>query len=134
MATSVDPQDLLRIMEGDLAPLGRVLTTPHDQLLSVVAAMPALIVEPGAVLRVVDALGRGEITAEQAQSWASFVRHGYAFQPSSGPIRPLPIDYQAAHEDDIVEVIGRLDELGDRVDGEIGSAEMDNLRDRLRDH
>jgi hypothetical protein len=32
MATSVDPQDLLRVMEGDLAPLDRVLTTPYDQL------------------------------------------------------------------------------------------------------
>jgi tetratricopeptide (TPR) repeat protein len=129
--TGVDPQDLLQFVAGDLAALDRILTAPHDQLLKTAEAMPPLVVEPGAVLRVLDALRRGKIRPEQAQQWASFVRCGFAPSASSDPIRPLPIDYPAEYEDDIVEVVGRLDELGDIIDGEIGPEEMDAWEERL---
>lgn len=65
-------------------------------------------------------LQRGEVTGGEAQRWASFVRRGFvAGDGSRLPVTPLLIDYEPEHEDAIVEVIGRLDEIGDVIDGEV---------------
>jgi hypothetical protein len=42
----------------------------------------------------------------------------------SGPIWPLDIEFEAAAEDLIAEVVSRLTELGDAIDGEIGPDEL----------
>ena len=85
------------------------------------------IVSAGAVARVVMSLQRGEISGDAAQSWASFVRVGF-LAGSTGPIKPIHIDYDADSEDAIVEVIARLDSIGDAIDGEVPTAqEFDEL-------
>lgn len=55
-----------------------------------------------------------------AQQWASFIRRGYfENQPSGRGGKPLEIDYDSAYEDAIAEVVSRLDEIGDVVDGDV---------------
>ena len=45
----------------------------------------------------------------------------------SGPLRPLTIDYDPAAEELISEIVGRLSELGDSIDGEIGRQELADM-------
>jgi hypothetical protein len=54
------------------------------------------------------------------------VRWGH-FEGGHGPIRPLEIDDEPSREEVIVEVIGRLDELGDVIDGEIEDDELSEM-------
>ena len=68
---------------------------------------------------------------EQVQAWASFVRRGYIAGPNSGSVRPIEVNYEIAYEDRIVEAVARLDEIGDRVDGEVSSNEILDLLRRL---
>jgi hypothetical protein len=90
-------------------------TVPHEKLWSAAADL-RLVLTTSAVHRVVSSLIAGEISPSEAQRWASFVRRGYA-DGGAQPIRPLDIEYEASREGDIVEVVGRLDEIGDRIDG-----------------
>jgi hypothetical protein len=71
-------------------------------------------------------LNQGTITPDEAQRWASFVRLGFV-GGASGPIMPLDIDYEDAWEDAIVEAVGRLDQIGDLVDGEVTRGEVLDL-------
>lgn len=57
----------------------------------------------------------------EVQRWASFMRRGYIGAGEGGPITPLDIYYQAGYEEEMVEIVGRLDEIGDVVDGEVSS-------------
>ena len=76
------------------------------------------------VMAVLQGLSAGSISGEQAQAWASFVRWGF-IEGGLGLIRPLDIEYDAAAEDAIVEVVGRLDQIGDLIDGDLpGPAEL----------
>lgn len=49
------------------------------------------------------------------------------------PIFPIDIEYEVEKEDLIVEIISRLDELGDIVDGKIDKIEIDNFLQQLSD-
>ena len=55
------------------------------------------------------------------------MKRGYLEPVSSSPIRPVDIDFEAADEESIFEVLGRLDELGDRVDGVVSSRELEKM-------
>lgn len=54
------------------------------------------------------------------------MRRGY-FDSSGQALRPVQIEYESDSEDLIAEIISRLDELGDTVDGSIGDEELDRL-------
>ncbi len=60
------------------------------------------------------------------QARASLIRRGYV-AGGSEPIRPLDIQYEEAFEDEIVEAIGRLDEIGDLIDGDVSPEEAHDL-------
>jgi hypothetical protein len=55
------------------------------------------------------------------------MRWGYLPSGSTGPIRPLDIEYEPQHEEAIVECLARLDELGDIIDGELRPGEAAEL-------
>lgn len=61
------------------------------------------------------------------QKWASFVRRGYPVSSPRKSIKPLNIDWDDASSPNFVDVLGRLDELGDTLDGEISAEELDSL-------
>jgi hypothetical protein len=47
------------------------------------------------------------------------------------PVKAMVIDYEQAFEPLIVEIIGRLDEIGDEVDGVISEAERKQMITKL---
>ncbi len=93
--------------------------------------MPELVLPAAAVGKMLTALRLGQITPDVAQSWASFVRRGYLAGADEQPLQPIDIQYDPAAEEEIVEAVSRLDELGDAIDGAIGSAESEALIRRL---
>lgn len=74
-------------------------------------------------MRVLVALQNKDVSPELVQQWASFIRRGY-FGSVVAHRRPIDIQYEPAAEDRIAEVISRLDELGDLIDGEIADNDL----------
>lgn len=119
---------LASLLSGD-ANTTRVLAyLPQEELLDA-AREVELLVRPEAVARVLRQLSNHSIEGGMAQQWASFIRRGYfENQPADRGGKPLEIDYDSAYEDAIVEVVSRLDEIGDAVDGDVpGEAETELL-------
>jgi hypothetical protein len=71
-------------------------------------------------------------TPVDVQFWAQFIRNG--FGPGPGGIQSIEIDYEAEAEDVIVNALGRMNELGDEIDGVITTAEADKLLSALERH
>lgn len=86
-----------------------------------------LVLHRASVVTVLQGHAAGLWAPEQVQAWASFVRRGRVVGSWSGAIRPLDIEYEQAFEDEIVEAIGRLDEIGDIIDGEVSPEEARDL-------
>jgi hypothetical protein len=108
-----------RAIAGDLSALDRLAGAPWSDIVASVEDRSFELASE-AVVGVARRLQRGEFTGGDAQRWASFVRRGFIAGVTLGfPVTPLVIDYEAAHEDAIVEVVARLDEIGDVIDGEV---------------
>lgn len=91
-----------------------------------------LAIRAKAVKRVLTDLLNRRISAEQAQTWATLVKRGYV-ATNAAPLRRVSTHYDADQEDEIVEALSGLDELGDRVDGTIDDNELRDLIERLHD-
>lgn len=116
------------VIQGDLSGLVSITSRDHAELRQVATTRGRpWIVSRRAVVSALDGLYAGSLSPEQAQCWASFVSHGYIENRTSGPIKPLDIDYEDAWEEAIVEAISRLDEIGDIVDGEVSMGEILDL-------
>jgi hypothetical protein len=90
------------------------------------------IVSAPAVKKVLLALQRRQVAPERIQQWACFIRRGY-FGRAIHPRTPLIIDYNDKQEDSIANAIGRLDELGDAIGGEISDEELAELDQALEE-
>ena len=88
---------------------------------------PRLTLTATAVATVLRGMLSGAHSPEEAQQWASFVRHGYFAEPGRGPVNPLDIDFEASADQSIADAIGRLDEIGDLIDGEVTTEEIYQL-------
>lgn len=121
-------QPLAEFIAGDVAQLARLTESP---------ARPApprgpLVLHREAVARAIAGWLDGAWPTESLQGWASFVKRGYVAGTPSGPVQPIEIAYEANHEELLATVIGRLDELGDLVDGQITRSEADALLAAIR--
>ena len=116
-------------LSGDVAAAELLAAFPHSELLESVDGWE-LVVTKFCVRRVVEGLLQRQVSAEDAQRWSSFIRRGY-LDSGQAPIAPLRINYEPDDEDLIVEVVSRLDELGDLVDGEIDEVELRRFLDSL---
>lgn len=125
------PVDLTDAVHGDLEAFERVREQPLEILQASRAALPGLIVTPWSVRRVLVALRRHEAAPERVQEWASFIRRGYLAGANGSPVTPIDIEYDAAAEQEIADIVSRLDELGDAIDGEIDDDEIRELLSRL---
>jgi hypothetical protein len=151
------PQELVNAGHGDLQAFSRLQRRSHEEILQARESLGELVVAAEDVRRVLLALLEREISPEQAQSWAFFIRQGYIghwqSQPitdevradhersgsrllavhravptgHSGPIRPIDIDYDLATEDSIADAISRLDDIGTEIEGEITDSEITDL-------
>ena len=121
-------QPLAEVIAGDVTQLIRLA----DSLASASRPHTPLVLRRSAVARAIAGWLDGAWPTECLQAWASFVRRGYVAGAASGPVQPIEIAYEADHEELLATVIGRLDELGDLVDGQITAGEADELLAALR--
>jgi hypothetical protein len=121
-----------KLIDGDVSQLNSVRSAGQAELEESCGHLQYEL-KREAVADVLRKYASGEILSGDAQLWASFVRRGYLGQ-GKGPLRPLEIHYDIAHEDQIAEAISRLDELGDAVDGTLDSEEALQLISALFTH
>jgi hypothetical protein len=122
-------KDLLSsALSGDSDALRPLSRTPQDELLNASRGAD-LMVRRESVAVVLRSLSNHSIDGDLAQAWASFVRRGYfAGKHAHGRLMPLDINYEPAYEDAIAEIIARLDQIGDSVDGTVpDDAELELL-------
>jgi hypothetical protein len=123
---------LVRAVHGDLDAFLIIRRVPHEQLREAAETIAPLVLRGEDVVAVLRALRDRAVAPELARSWASFVRRGYiAESERAAPVHALSIDYEPRTEPEIISAIGRLDELGDDVDGVMEDAEMDESIHRL---
>jgi hypothetical protein len=115
-----------QIMGGDLQAFEALLLAKPPGIDELHKSGVRFIVSAPAVKKVLLALQSREVAPELIQQWASFIRHGF-FGRSLLPRTSLPINYNETQEDAIADAVGRLDELGDLIDGEIRDAEITEL-------
>lgn len=121
------------LVEGDLTYLPTVRSANHRELRDAAEKLRGLFVSRSAVARVLEDWRCGHFAAEDIQQWASFIRRGYVSDRVSGePLRPIAIEYDVNDEAVIVEIIGRLDEIGDQIDGHIVACEQDEMLRNLQ--
>jgi len=124
--------DLLQqALSGDASVLDSLLAAPHAHLIEAARRVPRLHVGKHALLRILSDWKRGAVSVSQVQRWASFVKRGYGPQSAAEPVRPVDFVFDQASESLIVDVLGRLDELGDTIDGTISQEELNRMIERL---
>ena len=129
---SLTDSDLVQILAGDVTHMRALEGHQQFEINKVAEGMPStsLTLTPDAVKRVLLGLLKKEIVPEQAQAWASFVMRGYISKGREA-IVPILIPYDTNREDEIVEAVGRLDELGDLIDGAMDDEEIQYLMKQL---
>jgi len=120
------------VISGDLSHMAALAAASDRALWDAAERAPRLVLSRFALTKVLDDWRRGFFSAEDVQRWASFIRRGYVSGTYSGELPPIAIDYDPKDEELIVGVIGRLDEIGDQVDGHIEPREMEELLRALR--
>lgn len=118
---------LAAVIDGDLDALPLVLATDQVDLLGAAITLPQLTITKSALIRVLTAWRNCDDYASHVQQWASFVRRGYVSGNANGPVQRIDIDYDTNNEELIAEILGRLDEIGDVIDGEVDADELQNM-------
>jgi hypothetical protein len=116
---------------GDLDALPTIESASQSDLLQAASNLHPLTLTKSALIRVLKGWPSGADADENVQRWASFVRRGYVAGRRDDPVQSIDIEYDQSDEDLIVEIIGRFDELGDVVDGEIDDAEKQSMMNAL---
>ena len=130
-AAILSAQDVVRSVGGDITAFEILKRNPRRLTQLFGSSVPNLVVTSDAVGDVLRALRDRRVSPQQAQQWASFIRRGYLTGANDGPLRPLSIEYDPEHEDVIVEILSRLDELGDVVDGHVSDDELSTMLGEL---
>lgn len=116
------PTDVLaRVLNGDAHALTE-LWELDDQ--TVADVWPQFgdppVLTAASVVRVLRSLG--SIDDELARRWATFMRIGQVPDPTRPTGPSIDVDFEAAVEEEIVDALACLNELGDAVDGTISDA------------
>lgn len=122
-----DPSALLdRAIGGDPGAVTLMSRFDHTALLEAQsAARQPLIVTRQATVGVLRGLLDHRFAPLAVQAWASLMRWGFIVRPEVRvPIKPIEIEFDEACEESISEILSRLDELGDVIDGEVTSGEI----------
>lgn len=125
------PEILSEIMKGEIAHLSILLAQEHLTIQACAALLPPLLLRKEAVKKILTDYHEEKISSQSARSWASFIKRGY-IAGGTDPIAPLEINYEHPHEDLISEILYRLDELGDEIDGEMTKEEIDEFCELLQ--
>lgn len=114
-------------IKGDIDQMPLICLACHSDLRSAAEKLSRLTLSRPALIKVLNTWRSGDCTSENVQRWASFMRRGYVSRASDNGVRPIAIDYDASDEDLIVEIIGRLDQIGDKIDGAVDEAEREDM-------
>lgn len=97
----------------------------HESLREAVGLVGSpLVLTRAATVEVLHGLIDDRYSRESIQAWASFMRRGYIGRPvGNGALTPLDIGFEAAWDEKLADVIARLDEIGDSIDGEVSASE-----------
>jgi hypothetical protein len=123
--------DVGSTVAGDLDAFRRLLVQKHAVNRLDPNSVGSLVLGTAAVRRVLTAFAAEATAPSVVQEWASFVRRGFIAPAGTERIAPLQIDYELAFEDEIVEILHRLDEIGDSVDGEVSPDEISAMLQSL---
>jgi hypothetical protein len=124
---------LTAVLAGDLSHLSTVLAAEQVELKAAASGLPFLSISRSSLRRVIADWRSGAHRAADVQRWASFVRRGYVAGTRTGAVYPIDIEYEADREDVIAEIVSRLDEIGDLIDGCIGETEKIEMLRALAD-
>lgn len=106
---------LTAVMNGDAVAVSRL---DRSCLAETAASMGPLLLSRSALRAALTALRAGTVGSAEAQQWASFMKRG-----AGTGNRPVDIEWE--DEDLFADVLMRMDELGDLVDGTMSIAEID---------
>jgi len=122
----VEAKDIELLVQGDVSVIDVAREAPHDAVVSAWqrSSRPALMAS--SVIRVLTDLITGRARPEAVQAWASFIMRGY-LEPVGPPIMPVDVEYEAKHEDAIVEAIAVLEQMGDSIDGDPSEEDLRQL-------
>jgi hypothetical protein len=115
------------MMTGDLSMVGAVAGAPHVNVQRAWQESKQHTLTAAAMRHVLRQLLDQTADPPTVQQWASFVMRGY-LERVGPPIRPVSIDYEESYEDEIVEALNYLEQIGDLIDGEV---EPDRMRQLL---
>lgn len=121
-------QDLI---EGNLEKISTVFNSTQQELQNARESLNTYSLSKEALLKVLYDFQISRVSSNQVQKWASFMRWGIIPSSSTEPVKPLEIGYSSNYEDEIIEVLAKLDELGDIVDGEINLLDIKDLQNLL---
>jgi len=121
------PEDLGKVVLGDLETFSRMVDQKHESIIEYSRSLPSLVLRAGSVRRVLRDLLHHRASPAEAQRWASFIRRGYIAGIQDERVTPIQISYDPADEHQLADIVSRLDELGDSVDGEISPEELEAM-------
>lgn len=124
------PEDLEVVVRGDMSRLAKLAHHGHDDLRRAWSKSSHPQLTARTVLNVLVALRRGDVSPKQVHQWAGFLFSGYSGSTTL-PLKPLDFEYDPADEDRISEIIMRLEQMEDAVDGPISLPELDRLISKM---
>jgi hypothetical protein len=132
------PTILAELANGEIGRV-RAFSAKYAEARRAGITFPPVTIVPGAVIAVLAAWQRGAVTPTEVQLWGSCVRwqrpSAWNKAPSEADlVDVLDLRYRSEDEEEAInEVVARLDELGDAVDGEISSDEVKRMIVSLRE-
>lgn len=118
---------LLKYAAGNPEVLAPTTEFINEEVQRIRDQWPGFVLLRKHICAVLEKLRGSAISEKEAQFWARFVRWGLLPVQPSCPIFALNIEFDQTHENLIVDCLGRLDELGDEIDGTISTEEMDAM-------
>lgn len=115
---------LIEIASGDLSGFSDEFETALKRAQLEKIKLQKLCLTRASIINVLSVLQEGAVQPHLAQKWASFMKRGYIGTSSCVPLDPIEIDYDKTSEEIIVEVLSRLDEIGDLIDGNVEPREI----------
>ncbi|MCB1214389.1 MAG: hypothetical protein KDK66_02815 [Deltaproteobacteria bacterium] len=120
---------LQEVIAGDLSHFDVIQNESHDEVNAASQQIGTLWLNRPSLLRVLIDWEKGKLSQKQVQAWGCLMSCGYIWK--NGSLKEFNIEYDQAHEDAIIEVLARLYELGDIIDGEISAEELQKMKQSL---
>ena len=112
------------VLDGNLNYMPYIRNADHNELKNITSSIEPLNLSKSSLIKILIDLESNRDHSEEIQNWASFIRRGYSKNDNYVEIDPILIEYNEDEEEVMSDIISRLDELGDEIDGDISSEEI----------